>query len=162
MVGRAGIVAALLALALPLADARAHPIHMTMTEVRQTGRGNIELTVKVFTDDFSTAAARHSRSHLDSGKVIDRGRGFTYLLSRVRLGNASAAFALTPCGVTVTAETLLFCLRATVTGDTKSLRVSNTLMTELFGDQVNVVQSVQGKRRSSRIFVRGDGWKTIN
>ena len=156
------LVALAAMLAVPVARACAHPVHMTFTEMRFGGRGNtVELLVKVFADDFSTAAARYTRSHLDSGKVIDDSRGFAYLQSRVRLGNRSATIPLTPCGVRTQGETLVFCLRGTTTGNGTALRMSNSLLTDLFNDQVNVVRSVQGRRRSSRMFVRGDGWKPI-
>jgi hypothetical protein len=140
----------------------AHPIHMSVTEIRFSKGGDaVDVTVKVFADDFSTAAARFTKSHLDSGKIIDRSRGYAYLLHNVRFANGPGTIPLRPCGVTRNGETLTFCLRASVQGDLKSLRLANTLLTEIFSDQVNVVQSVNGRRRSSRMFVRGDGWKSI-
>ena len=158
----AALAATGVVLLLAPADAMAHPVHMTLTEVRHAGpEGKLEIKVKVFTDDFSTAAARYTKSHLDSGKVIDRRRGFVYLISRLRLANRNSTIPLTPCGVTVSGDALIFCLHGINTGSSTGLRVSNTLMTELFDDQVNVVQAVAGKRRMSRMFVRGDGWKSV-
>jgi hypothetical protein len=156
------IASVVVGLLLSSTEAMAHPVHMTLTEVRPAGaNGRIEIMVKVFTDDFSTAAARYTKSHLDSGRAIDRRRGLAYLLSRLRLANRNSAIPLTPCGVTISGDALIFCLHATSTGSPTGLRVSNTLMTELFDDQVNVVQAVVGKRRTSRMFVRGDGWKSV-
>ena len=154
-------ITAVAAMVVAPLTAHAHPIHMSVTEVRFAQRTSVDITVKVFADDFSTAAARYTRSHIDSGKVIDRTRGFAYLMSRVRLGNRAGSIPLRPCGVTEAGETLLFCLRADVVGDAGSLKLSNGLMTDLFSDQVNVVQTTAGKKRSSRMFVRGDGWKSL-
>ena len=41
------------------------------------------------------------------------------------------------------------------------IRMRNTVMTELFSDQVNVVQTLQGSARASRLFVRGDSFKLL-
>ena len=147
----------------PIGVVRAHPIHMSVTEIRMSKAGDVvDLSVKVFADDFSTAAARYTRSHLDSGRIIDRSKGFAYLLKSVQIANRAGSIPLTPCGVTVSGQTLTFCLRAKVSGERRSLKLTNSLLTELFSDQVNVVQSFQGKRRSSRMYVRGDGWKPIS
>ena len=155
-------VALVAALFAPPQTALAHPIHMSVTQVRIDSKANtLDLVVKVFADDFSTAAARYTRSRIDSGKVIDGERGFAYLRSRMRLASRTAIIPLRPCGVTQSGQTLLFCLRARVSADSKSLRLSNQLMMDLFNDQVNVVQSAEGRRRSSRIFVRGDGSKPL-
>ena len=56
---------------------------------------------------------------------------------------------------------LSFCLQATVLDDLRTLRMRNTVMTEQFGDQVNVVQTIDGGIRASRLFVRGDGAKIL-
>lgn len=56
---------------------------------------------------------------------------------------------------------LFFCLQAKASQGTQKLRLLNSVMTELFDDQVNVVQTVTGAARASRLFVRGDGLKAM-
>lgn len=159
---RVFMLAAVTALIAVAETAQAHPVHMSFTEVRSGNNRTLEVFVRVFADDFSTAAARYSRSRLDSGQIIDRARGFAYLTSRLQMKDSQGSrVVLSPCGVTRVSETLRFCLRASVSAGSGSYQLSNTLLTELFDDQVNVVQSVAGKRRDSRMFVRGDGWKRI-
>jgi hypothetical protein len=157
-----------LALALALASipferAFAHPLHMSFTEVRLADAGRtLELSVRVFTDDFSVAAARYSRAALKGDSVIDARSGIAYLRSRIRVGSGKEApVPLVPCGVTRTADMLRFCFRATLASPGKSVQIANAVLTEMFADQVNVVQSVVGGRRASRMFVRGDGWKKV-
>ena len=151
------------AFVLPLRPIGAHPLHMSFTEVRRVeGNTSIELSIRVFADDFSTAAARHSRARLDSSQIIDQRRAFAYVLANLRLSGANGApVALMPCGMSRTNETLQLCVRARVSPSTKSLRIANTMMTDLFADQVNVVQSVGTRSRTSRMFVKGDGWKPL-
>ena len=148
-----------LLVAAPGERAVAHPIHMSFTEIRFIESGkSLELSVRVFADDFQTAAARYS---LARGLAHDV-REFSYLHANIRIiGNGGPPISLVPCGVERTGDMLRFCLRARAISSGKKFRISNTLMTELFDDQVNVVQSITGNRRASRIFVGGDGWKAI-
>ena len=51
--------------------ALAHPIHMSVTEVRFIeSRKTLELSVRVFANDFSAAAARYSRTRLGADSLI--------------------------------------------------------------------------------------------
>ena len=147
----------------PLEAVNAHPLHMSFTEVRRIHRsGSVELSIRVFADDFSTAAARYSRARLDSSQIIDSRRAFAYTLAKIRLSHTNgAAVALVPCGVTKVGVMLHLCLRSRV-ASSEPLKIANTMMTDLFSDQVNVVQSVDGRSRTSRMFVKGDTWKPLS
>ncbi len=156
------MVRRLLAAALILmpASASAHPIHMSFTEIRITSSKSLELSVRVFTDDFSIAAARHSGTRLGADSVIDERSGVAYLLSKIHVsGKSGPPVRLVPCGVARTSDMLRYCFRAVMPSGT--IRVANRVMNEMFDDQVNVVQSITGKKRASRMFVRGDGWKSL-
>lgn len=156
------VLAAILVSIVVGETAHAHPVHMSHTEVRVRDKRTLEISVRVFADDFSTAAARFTRTPIDSGQVIGFARGFVYLTSRLQMKDSQGStVALRSCGVTRVDETLRFCLRASLPQEGGSYQLSNTLLTELFEDQVNVVQSVAGNRRESRMFVRGDGWKRL-
>lgn len=141
----------------------AHPIHMSYTEIRSSPRGGtVELSVRVYANDFSAAAARYTRTPLGADSLIGPGKGFSYLLANFRLiGRDAKAIALIPCGVVHAGDMLRFCLRANFTAPPTTVRISNSIMTELFHDQVNVVQTRAGNKRASRMFVRGDGWKAL-
>ena len=159
MVKRLALVLAIAS--MPFGRAHAHPLHMSFTEVRLTGR-TLALSVRVFSDDFSVAAARYSGISLRGDSVIDARGGVAYLRSRIRVGSAQGApVPLVPCGVTRAADMLRFCFRATLASPGRPVQIANAVLTEMFADQVNVVQSVVGGRRASRMFVRGDGWKKI-
>jgi hypothetical protein len=147
----------------PLQSLAAHPLHMSFTEVRRVNRSeSVELSIRVFADDFSTAAARYSRARLDSSQIIDSRRAFAYTLAKIRLSHRNGSpVALVPCGMTRVGVMLHLCLRARL-ASSEPLQIANTMMTDLFGDQVNVVQSVGGRSRTSRMFVKGDTWKPIS
>ncbi len=142
-------------------SAAAHPIHMSFTEIRMTTGKSVELSVRVFADDFSIAAARHAGTRLSADSIIDSRRGAAYLLAKIRVsGKSGPPIRLIPCGVERTSDMLRYCFRAVLLS-AGPVRVANSVMNEMFDDQVNVVQSITGKKRASRMFVRGDGWKAL-
>jgi len=147
----------------PLRTADAHPIHMSFTEARyDNGNHTVQLWVRVFANDFAAASARMSGIRLSRDSVIEPTVGVAYLIQNVRLfGPDGRALSLRPCGVKRVNDTLLFCLTSNKPETLQKIRMRNSIMTELFSDQVNVVQTVDGGRRESRLFVRGDGVKTL-
>lgn len=156
------LLASLTLLAVPWESALAHPLHMSFTEIRPVGSTkSLELSVRVFSDDFSIAAARFAGVRLGSDSIIDARSGIAYLVAHIRLDANGAAMRLVSCGVTRTPDMLQFCFRTALASPRKSVRISNRVLTEMFADQVNVVQSVTGNKRASRMFVRGDGWKAV-
>ena len=169
MVGQRGrhLLRALSFLGLLIASAPrtagAHPIHMSFTEARYVdGNRTLQLWVRVFASDFAAAAARKSGIRLSRDSVIDPAIGTAYLIQSLQLVRPDGhAVNLISCGVKRVNDTLSFCLQATAPEGMQRMRLRNSVMTELFGDQVNVVQMVHGGTRASRLFVRGDGLKTL-
>jgi hypothetical protein len=151
-------------LTVPSRSISSHPLHMSFTDVRFVDGGKVvELSIRVFANDFAAAAARFSRTSLGPDSTVEASRSIAYLTANIRVaGKTGAPLPLISCGMTTVAEMLKFCFRAAMGKHSDApLRVSNTIMTELFRDQVNVVQSSAGGRRASRMFVHGDGWKTL-
>lgn len=143
--------------------ASAHPIHISYTEIRyRESDKTLEISLRVYANDFSAAAARSAGVTLRGDSTIDGRNALDYIRRNFHITDGSGR-SLSPsaCGIARAADMLKFCFRATVTAGLKGVRVRNTVMTELFGDQVNIVQSTGGKKRTSRLFVRGDGWKAL-
>ncbi len=147
----------------PLRTAAAHPIHMSFTEARYVdGNRTLQLWVRVFANDFAAAAARRSRIRLGRDSIIDPPAGIVYLMQSVQLfGSDGRALNLLPCGVKRMNDMLWFCLMSNKPESVQKMKMRNSIMTELFSDQVNVVQTVDGGSRASRLFVRGDGIKAL-
>ena len=136
---------------------------MSFTEARYAdGKRTLQLWVRVFANDFAAAAARQSGIRLGRDSVIDPAIGTAYLERNIQLVGADGRAAnLVSCGVRGINDMLMFCLRAAAPEGMQKLKMRNSVMTELFGDQVNVVQTVDGGARASRLFVRGDGLKVL-
>jgi hypothetical protein len=136
---------------------------MSFTEARYVdGNRALQLWVRVFANDFAAAAARRSGIRLSRDSVIDPAIATAYLTEHLQLVRADGrAVSFVSCGVKRVGDMLSFCLQATAPGPMPKMKMRNSVMTELFGDQVNVVQTVDGDTRASRLFVRGDSFKTL-
>jgi len=142
----------------------AHPLHTTLTEVVFRGDSRtVDVTVRIFADDLGAAVARRAaRAGAPSTTTAtSEAAVFAYL---------SATFALTDergrrlplqwRGSRRQGDLLWISLSApamTLAG----LRVRNSVLCELYDDQVNIVQASGGGRRTSLLFTKGDGAKKI-
>jgi uncharacterized protein DUF6702 len=148
----------------PLRTAAAHPIHMSFTEARYVdGNRVLQLWVRVFANDFAAAVARRSGIRLGRDSVIDPAIGVLYLMDHLQLVRADgSAASFVSCGVKRVDDMLSFCLEAAASKAMQKMRMRNSVMMEQFGDQINVVQTVDRRgARASRLFVRGDGFKDM-
>ena len=147
----------------PVRPAAAHPIHMSFAEARYSENGTtLQLLVRVFANDFAAAAARRARIQLGRDSVIDMPNAVAYLVEKLQLiGADGRAIQLVVCATKRVDQMLFICLQAKAPRGTQKLRILNCIMPELFDDQVNVVQTVTGAARASRLFVRGDGLKAM-
>jgi hypothetical protein len=137
---------------------------MSFTEASYVdGKGTLQLRVRVFANDFAAAVARRSGILLNRDSVIDYGVGTAYLMDNLHLARADGqAMKLVSCGVKRVNDMLLLCLQVTAPDGIQKLKMRNSVMMELFSDQVNVVQIVNGGARATRLFVRGDGLKELH
>lgn len=149
--------------AAPVRDARAHPLHTTLTELTEDRTlGSVRAMIRVFADDFGTAVARHASGRpLAPGAAWDAA-AFAYVASTFTVTDrAGRSVALRTCGIRRTGELVWLCVEATSAGGLAPLKVRNALLTDLFDDQVNVVQAVMAGSRRSVLFTRGDRAKTL-
>jgi hypothetical protein len=140
------------------ARAAAHPLHTTFTDVRYDApRGVVQLTIRVFADDFRAAAQRHAGVATRAGGPPPDSVLASYVRARVRVVLASGEEApLAWGGVRDEGETLAITLRVTGVPSLAGVRLGNALMLESFGDQVNIVRAATGGRRRSLLFTARD------
>jgi hypothetical protein len=105
-------------------------------------------TIRVFADDF--------------GKARGRTSGLDYVASKFAFTDRSGRpLALRSCGTRSTGELLWICVEATCADGLVALRVRNGILSDLFDDQVNVVQGTVAGARRSLLFTRGDPPKPL-
>lgn len=159
---RTWVLAAALAFS-PFAAASAHPIHMSYTEVRYAEASRrLDISIRVYANDFSAGAARRAGVRLAADSLIDSGSALNYIRQNFQFVGPDGRILLpSACGVVRSQDMLKFCFRLALPRGVKGIRIRNSVLTEIFSDQVNVVQSVSRGGRTSRLFVRGDGWKSL-
>lgn len=155
---------ALLATASAPRLASAHPLHSTMSELTEDrAHGVVRAMIRVFADDFGTAAERATRTRLPAslGASWDVA-ALNYVSTTFGFSDRSGrALPLRSCGTKRTADLLWICVEANSTDGLGALKVRNVMLSDLFDDQVNVVQASVGGARRSLLFTRGDRPKAI-
>jgi hypothetical protein len=138
-------------LVLAVAAAIVHPLHTTMTELTiDPSRHAVRAVVRAFADDFGTAS---------KGTTPE-----TFVAARVKIADASGKrLDLRGCGVRRTGDLLWICVEGAYSGAERDLRLANSLLCDLFDDQVNIVQVTRtgSPARRSLLFTHGDGAKVL-
>ena len=121
----------------------------------------VSISLRVFADDF--AAAVQSRGPALAPDVMPPDSAmFRYVSERLTLTVAGAGRAtLRWCGVRREGITLFVCLRATAPTSLAGARLGNTVLCEVFPDQVNIVQANVDGRRRTLLFTPRDGAKAL-
>ena len=143
--------------ALILSQPAAHPMHTTFTEIVQPAeRGEVTLTIRGFEDDLSAAARREApRASMDSAMTA-------YLRRHALLTDADGrSVPLRTVQVRRSAGVIWVTLRSGRAVDLAGSRFLNRALTEVFHDQVNLVQVKLGGRNRTIMFTPGARSKAI-
>jgi hypothetical protein len=159
----AGIVLAVV-IACALVDAgiiAAHPLHTSYADVVYDERkGELTATVRVFADDFT----RHISGPAGgpAGTLTAERRAAAYVAKTFTLMNATGeAVPLTWCGWKPAGNMIAMCVKGTVRGGLAGVRVRNTVLMDLFADQLNIMQGTFGTRRRTLLFSPKEAVKSI-
>jgi hypothetical protein len=133
-----------------------HPLHTTHTTMVATTDGRFTLEIRAFTDDLHTAAIHQGRAASDS--LIAR-----YVRSTVRVLVGDRPVTLTWEGMTPDGDVTRLRLSGRIGGNWAQVRVQQAMHTEIYADQVNVVQvRLPDQRRLSLLFTRGDPLRSLS
>ena len=162
---RAALAGATCAMTLMLAAARpaeSHPLHTTMTELSHDPAARVlNTTLRVFADDFSAAvmpgSPRRAEVVVPPDSAIMRYVNARFVVA-VRGGGR---VPMRWCGMRREGDVLFLCLRGAVKGSLAGASLRNALLTEMFADQVNIVQASYDGRRHTLLFTPRDGAKPL-
>jgi hypothetical protein len=128
-----------------------HPMHTSLTElVYDEPAGTVAVAVRVFADDWAAAGGRTDSLALPA------------LAERLQLiDRAGQRLPLRWTGATRAADTWVLRLTAAAPAGPAGWRVSQSLLTDRFPDQVNIVRVTYAGRTASLLFTRGDGPKPL-
>ncbi|MFN8579611.1 MAG: DUF6702 family protein [Gemmatimonadaceae bacterium] len=154
------ILATMLVCAFP-AQAHAHAIHSTLTEISLLGGGRVVVRIRTFADDFSTAVARVTRTPPKPGLAVGEAEASTYVGATVSLaGRDGRPVPLRLQSIHRTGDVVwleLVCELPTLTG----AKVRNAMLFDVHRDQVNVVKAVYEGRSYTTLFSLGDQAKAL-
>ena len=140
-----------------------HPLHTTMAEVTfDPAHRTVRAMIRVFADDFSGAVARHAGgTHGTDGGAWDAAAA-QYTTSAFALADRSGrAVDLHSCGVRRAGDLYFVCLEASGVNGLDALTVRSALLSEVYSDQINIVQADVHGTRKSLMFTRGDKAKPL-
>lgn len=155
------VAACLLAGAVSPEPVDAHPLHTTMTDLSyDPGTHALTVTIRAFADDFSAAVMpavpRRADVVIPSDTAILR-----YVTARFGVAAHGGRVPMRWCGLRREGKALFVCLRGTVAGSLAGSSLSNGLLTEMFADQVNVVQASYDGQRRTLLFTPRDVAKVL-
>lgn len=144
--------------------ADAHPLHTTLTELTvDSARHVVRVVVRAFSDDLGAAMARRSPGHAPQpgGAAWDTA-AFAYATSAFTIADHTGRpLTLRGCGIRRTGDLLWLCMETESRTGATGLQLRDAVLTEVYDDQVNIVQVTIAGARRSLLFTRGDGLKRI-
>ena len=134
-----------------------HPLHISVTEINHNAtEKTLEITSKLFTDDFEKVLVQNYKTKVDLINPPDR-QAMDKLISDfvqkhllIKLDNRS--IQLSYLGYERDAEAVYTYFQVENIGVIKKLEINNTILHELFTDQINMMHvMVGGKRKSLKL-----------
>lgn len=160
------LLAIFAALLLPLTGAAWHAYHSTLTELRyNAAKKQLELSVKVFTDDFEKALSQGQAAPVslsDAGpRPLALATAYVQRTLQIR----------TPAGAPLQVQVLglqpendgywLYC-KVPLPGPITGLQLRQAMLLDVFGDEMNIVNIEANGKKQSALFRAGHEQETIN
>ncbi|HEX8506709.1 MAG TPA: DUF6702 family protein [Hymenobacter sp.] len=151
------VLAALLLLA---ASAQAlHAYHSTLTELRyNASKKQLELSIKVFTDDFEKALSEGQPAHVNLSDAGPRPLALTtaYLQRTLQFRTpAGAPLPLQVLGMQAEKDGYWLYCKVPLPAPTPSVQLRQAMLLDAFGDQMNIVNIEAGDKKQSVLFRAG-------
>ncbi|MGJ7033921.1 DUF6702 family protein [Niabella hirudinis] len=156
---RNGLLALLAVLLLSGFSGRAwHPFHVSATEIEYSSKTRrLEISTRIFTDDFESVLARSYKTRVDfsdkSQKASLNELVTKYITTHLSIRSSGRALPLNFFGWEVDHEAVYVYTTADAAAfNAGNITVENTILYELFRDQVNIVHFiVNGTRKSNKL-----------
>ena len=135
-----------------------HPFYVTVIEINHnTNPGSLEISCKLFADDFEDALKKEYKTTLDLHQPKDRQHLekliFAYLQKHFQLKVNGKPVLLSFVGFEIESEAAWCYLEVKPVTNVKSLDISNDLLYESYPSQISIIHAVaDGKRKSTRLI----------
>lgn len=135
--------------ALGSSSAAAHPLHTSVASITESPTGEFTVSLRVFVDDF----LRHTGAAEPRDGIVPDVRIVNYLKRTfVIIDRSGRGVPLKWCGSRREADLLFLCLSGRVSGGITGAIVRYSILTDLFADQVNILQVSAKSRNQSLLF----------
>ena len=149
----------LLLLPLSAAMPALHAYHSSITELRyNAAKKQLELSVKVFTDDFEKALSQGQPVHISLSQSGPRPLQLaTAYLQRTLLVSTAGGkpLPLQVLGMQAENDGYWFYCKVPLPGPLPSVQLRQTVLLDAFSDQMNIVNIEAGSKKQSALFRAG-------
>jgi len=134
-----------------------HPFHVSTTEItHNTTDKDLEISCRIFTDDFETAITNELKQKADfSGEAAKAAMDplvKKYLLNHLAVSANGKAAALTYVGWEKENEAVYVYFEADGIAAVSDVKVTDTILFNLFDDQISIIHvKVNGNRKSTKL-----------
>ena len=135
----------------------AHPFHVSVTEINHnTSDKTLEISCKIFTDDFEKALAQRFKTKVDLGKPELHSAMDTlikkYLTAAIQIKPSGKAVAYSYIGYELDKEAAYCYFEIQNVPSVSRLDITNTILYDLFDDQMNIMHvTIKGERKSDKV-----------
>ncbi|GGH14324.1 DUF6702 family protein [Pedobacter zeae] len=131
-----------------------HPLHVSTTEINFNAKDkSLEVSCRIFSDDFEAILAKLYKQKIDLGnadmKTEMDGLVKKYLLSHLQLKANGKAAVLNYIGFEIDHEATNIYLEVEKITAIRSVEVNDTILYDMFDDQMSIVHVVKGSMRKS-------------
>jgi hypothetical protein len=131
-----------------------HPLHVSTTEVNFNAKDKtLEVSCRIFSDDFEAVLAKLYKQKTDLSnpnmKSAMDDLVKKYLLSHLQLKANGKAVNMSYVGFEIDHEATNIYLEVEKISAIKSVEVSDTILYDMFDDQMSIVHVVKGTNRKS-------------
>ncbi|WP_316802175.1 DUF6702 family protein [Pedobacter nototheniae] len=135
-----------------------HPLHVSTTEVNFNAKDKtLEVSCRIFTDDFESILSKLYKQKTDLSKpamkIAMDDLVKKYLTTHLQIKVNGKIVALSYVGFEIDHEATNIYLEIEKIAAVKSVEVNNTILYDLFDDQMSIVHVVKnGNRKSGKIL----------
>jgi len=142
-----------------------HPFHVSVTEINHNATDKtLEISCKIFTDDFEKILAKNYKTKVDLGKAEIKNAMDSlvkkYVLSHFSLRADNKAVKYSYLGFEIDNEATFAYIEIESIPSVANISIGNTILYDQFDDQINIMHVIVGGKRKSNKLVYPD--KEVN
>ena len=134
-----------------------HPFHVSVTEINHNAKDKtLEISCKIFTDDFEDALSRKFKTKVDLVQPKDKTAMdklvSDYISNHLAIKTDNKAATMNYIGFEVENEAVYVYLQVNDVITIKNAQVTNSVLHDLFNDQTEIIHFIEsGNRKSVKI-----------